>query len=85
MIKEFLWYIIRCLAPREYYLWIWYINNRASQVALVLKNLPANIGDLRDAAQIWPPGWENPLEEGMATHSSILAWKIPWTEKPGRL
>ena len=31
------------------------------------------------------PAWEDPLEEGMATHSSILAWRIPWTEKPGRL
>ena len=30
-------------------------------------------------------GWEDPLEEGMATHSSVLAWKIPWTEEPGRL
>ena len=30
------------------------------------------------------PGWEDPLEEGMATHSSILAWRIPWTEEPGR-
>ena len=30
-------------------------------------------------------GWEDPLEEGRATHSSILAWKIPWTEEPGRL
>ena len=30
-------------------------------------------------------GWEDPLEKGMATHSSILAWKIPWTEKPSRL
>ena len=30
-------------------------------------------------------GWENPLEEGMATHSSILAWRIPWTEEPGGL
>ena len=29
--------------------------------------------------------WEDPLEEGMATHSSILAWKIPWTEEPGKL
>ena len=29
-------------------------------------------------------GWEDPLEEGMATHSSILAWEIPWTEDPGR-
>ena len=31
------------------------------------------------------PGWEDPLEEGMATHSSILDWRIPWTEEPGRL
>ena len=30
-------------------------------------------------------GWENPLEEGMVTHSSILAWRIPWIEEPGRL
>ena len=30
-------------------------------------------------------GWEDPLERGMATHSSILAWRTPWTEKPGRL
>ena len=30
-------------------------------------------------------GWENPLEKGMATHSSIFAWSIPWTEEPGRL
>ena len=30
-------------------------------------------------------GWEDPLEKGMATHSSILAWRIPWMEEPGRL
>ena len=30
-------------------------------------------------------GWEDPLEEGMATHYNILAWRIPWTEEPGRL
>ena len=36
---------------------------------------------------MWIPslGWEDPLEEEMATHSSILAWKIPWTEQPGQL
>ena len=34
---------------------------------------------------VWSLGWEDPLEESMATHSSILAWKIPWTEEPGRL
>ena len=31
------------------------------------------------------PGWEDPLEKGMATHSSILVWRIPWTEEPGGL
>ena len=30
-------------------------------------------------------GWEDPLEKGMATYSSVLAWEIPWTEEPGRL
>ena len=30
-------------------------------------------------------GWEDPLEEGMATHSTVLAWRIPWTEEPGGL
>ena len=47
---------------------------------LAVKNLPANAGD---AGSIL--GWEDPLEKEMATHSSILAWKIPWTEEPGRL
>ena len=35
--------------------------------------------------QVWSLGWEDPLEKGMATHSSILAWRIPWTEEPGGL
>ena len=35
--------------------------------------------------QLWSLSWEDPLEEGMATHSSILAWRIPWTEEPGVL
>ena len=45
----------------------------------VVKNLPASTGDIGEV------GWEDPLEEKMATHSSILAWKIPWTEAPGEL
>jgi len=49
-------------------------------VAQAVKNLPGiqetRIGSL---------GWEHPLEKGMATHSSILAWRIPQTEEPGRL
>ena len=35
--------------------------------------------------QVWSLGWEDPLEKEMATHSSIPAWRIPWTEKPGWL
>ena len=52
----------------------------ASLVAQSVKNLPA-------MQETWIPflGWENPLEKEMATHSSILAWKIPWTEEPGGL
>ena len=44
----------------------------------MVKNLPA-----MQETQVRAPGWEDPLEKGMATHSSILAWKIPWTEEPG--
>ena len=47
----------------------------------MVKNLPAN-ADIRDNQSL---GWEGPLEEGMATHSSILPWRIPWTEEPGGL
>ena len=50
-------------------------------MALVVKNLPASAGNLRDTGLI--PGQEDPLEEDMATYSSILAWRIPWTEEPG--
>ena len=49
----------------------------------MVKNLLANAGDIRDSGSI--PGLEDPLEEGMATHSSMLAWRIPWTEEAGRL
>ena len=44
-------------------------------MALVVKNLPTNAGDIE--SQVRSLGWEDPLEEGMATHSSILAWRIP--------
>ena len=51
------------------------------------KNLGfAGGSDGKEAAyQIQSLGREDPLEKGMATHSSILAWRIPWTEEPGRL
>ena len=50
----------------------------ASQVALMVKNPPANAGDTRDMGSI--PGLEDLLEEDMATHSTLLLWRIPWTE-----
>jgi len=49
----------------------------------VVKNLSASAGDVRDMSLI--PGWGDPLEKEMATHSSILAWRIPWTEEPDGL
>ena len=49
----------------------------------MVKNPPANAGDIRDVGSI--PGSEDSPEEGTATHSSILAWRIPWTEDPGGL
>ena len=46
----------------------------------IVKNLPAVL-----ETQVKSLGWEEPLEKEVATHSSILAWKIPWTEEPGGL
>ena len=46
----------------------------------VVKNLSA-----KQETRIWSGGWEDPLENEMATHSSIFAWEIPWTEEPGGL
>ena len=52
----------------------------ASLAAQMVKTLPA----MRET-QVQSLGWKDPLEKGTATHSSILAWKIPWTEEPGDL
>ena len=49
------------------------------------KNLPANAEDVIDTQGVSSLDLEDPLEAGMATHSSILAWRIPWTEEPGGL
>ena len=60
------------------YVYLWLI--RASEVAQIVKNLLA-----MQETQAPSLGWEDPLKEGMATHSSILAQRIPWTEEPGGL
>ena len=51
----------------------------------MVKTRPDNAGDMRQETLVRSLGQEDPLEEGMATHSSILAWRIPWTEEPGGL
>ena len=52
-------------------------------MVLVVKNLLCNAGDIRDVGLI--PGLQDPLEKERATHSSVLGWRIPWVEEPGRL
>ena len=52
----------------------------ASLIAQLVKNLPT-----MQVTQVQSLGWEDPLEKGMAAHCSILVWRIPWTEEPGRL
>ena len=58
----------------------YHVLHRTSLVAQMVKPLPT-------MQETWVEslGWEDPLEKAMAPHSSTLAWKIPWTEEPGRL
>ena len=73
-----LWDIISYLAKWQIHIHIMY--SMGFPRGSLVKNLPANLETLLRSL-----GWEDPLEEGMATHSSTLAWRIPWTEKPGGL
>ena len=64
---------------------LWYViggtrRKGASLVAQPVKNLPA-----MRKTRVQSPDWEDSLEKGMSTHSSILAWRIPWREGPGGL
>ena len=72
-------------------LWDWskrtwfslYLYSLSLHCGSTVKNLPAMQEPLE--VRVWSLGWEDPLEESMATHSSILAWRIPWTEELGKL
>ena len=65
-----------CLMPFKVLLLIIQVTRFPS--CSVVKNLPA-------VQEMWVQslGWDDPLEEGMASHSTVLAWRIPWTEEPG--
>ena len=54
--------------------------NLVTELTQMEKSLPA-----MPETQVRPLGWEDPLEKEMTTHASIFAWRIPWTEEPGRL
>ena len=69
--------------PGEYSAAPWISFLMTCLMAQQVKNLPAM--QETQKTQVWSLGWEDPLEEEMATHSSILDWKIPWTEEPGGL
>ena len=60
---------------------VFYQLSRGFPCGTVVKNLSENSGDTGDAGSI--PGWEDALEESMATHTSIPAWNISWTKEPG--
>ena len=62
------------------HIYLMHLHNRASLVVQMVKNLLT-----RQEAWVQSLGWEDPLEKRMATYSSILAWRLPWTEEPGRL
>ena len=66
----------------RFFVTLWTVDS-ASQVALVVKNLPASAGDIRDRGLV--TGGDDPLEEGTATHSSILVWRFLWIGEPERL
>ena len=70
-----------CLPVSLVSLFFFFLSMQCYHVSLFsVKNLPA-----MQETGVWSLGQEDPLEQGMATHSSILAWRIPWTEESGRL
>ena len=74
------WVIVHRVAKSRTRLNDYHIISGASKVAQLVKNLPAI-----QESRVWPLGQEDPLEKEMAIHSSILDWRIPWTEEPGGL
>ena len=74
-------YVVWCIST----LFNIYLNRKlwASQVAQCVKNLP--VMQATQGIRVWSLSQEDPLEEGMATHFNILAWRMSWTEEPGGL
>ena len=77
--------ILICIEFGFWKLIINYINNSPKQNQGFLRGSAVKHPPAMQEMQIWSLGWEDSLEEGMATRSSILTWRIPWTEEPGGL
>ena len=75
------WLHKRCTQVLENIKKVWADGAGASRVAPGEKNQPAK--EETWEMRVRSLGWEDPLQEGMASHSSVLAWRIPWTEEPG--
>ena len=79
LLSKAYWYGVSLLPPLTWAVW-GFLFGEASLMAQRIKRLPA-----MQETWVLSLGWEDPLEKEMATHSSILAWRIPWTEEPGGL
>ena len=81
LFSDSMYFALHCeTASGVYFIAYPLLFSRASHVAQVINNLPAT-----QETWIWFLGQADPLEKGMTTHSSLLAWEIPWTEEPGGL
>ena len=67
-----------------WYIYLYYIIVLITQLSSLVAQMVKHLPTVRET-QVQSLGWEDLLEKEMATHSSILAWKIPWMEEPGRL
>ena len=80
-------YVLLRKTDHHYNTWIglptYFLTLPVFKLCQLVKNPPAK-QEMQETC-VWSLGWEDPLEEGMATHSSTLAWRIPWTEEPGGL
>ena len=74
-------YSILCFPTKFHFLIVTKATTWASKVALVVKKLPAAVQE----TWVQSLGQDDPLEEDMATHSTILVWRVPWIEEPGGL